>query len=752
MFGKKYVAFFQKNPMPDFIKKMGKAFVIGISFVCCFHFSVSAQVIHINDQSQSALISSDLEQWVDTGKISVAEDIYRSASFEKSKGRIPVFPNNVKSVWFRFSIQNNASSATLLLNIAYPNLSKLILYKLDSGHTPVLISEQGNQISSPQIISGSPNFIFDLGLKQGASQQYLLHVYSEHPIIVAGEIHTYESIHTSINLQTIVTGLYLGVLGVMFLYNLFLFYGTKDRNYLYYIIYILFLAIAQTTVAGYEFRYVWQNYPWLNKYAVVLTSSLSAASGLVFSMHFLRTSFYTPKLHIWLNILLGIYIVGIICGLFSQLSISYNILNFNGLISVLSVLTTCVVIARKGFKPAYFYLIAWLLLLISFVILIMRNISVLPYSNFTTYIIYFGSAVEVALLSIALADKITALRKEKEKSQAEALKASLENEKLVRDQNVMLERKVAERTEELQSSNTNLSAAMKDLQDTQIQLVEAEKMASLGQLTAGIAHEINNPINFVKSNIKPLQLDINDLIEVIDAYDGLHNASETEIPVKLAQIEKLKKQIDISFVKTEIESLVKGIKEGAERTAEIVLGLRNFSRLDESEVNIVNVHEGVDSTLVLLKNALPPNLVIKKDFQAHGEIECFPGKLNQVFMNILSNGIQAIKEKEVQQPEQSITIATKDTEEGIVISIKDSGMGMTEEVKQKIFDPFFTTKDVGEGTGLGLSIVYKIIQKHGGKIEVVSSRGNGAEFIISLYKVLPQSALSYLIQYHASAP
>ncbi len=742
MFGKKRFAFFLNIPMPGFVKKTGKSFLIGLFFLFGFYSPVFAQVIHITDQAQSALISSDLEQLVDSGKVSAVAEIYQSSLFEKSKGRIPVFPNNVKSVWFRFSIQNDANSSSLLLNIAYPNLSKLSLYKLDSGAAPVLIGEEGNQVSSPQKVAGSPNFIFDLGLKQGSSQQYLLHVYSEHPIIVAGEIHTYDSIHKSINLQTIVTGLYLGVLGVMFLYNLFLFYGTKDKNYLYYIIYIFFLAIAQTTVAGYEFRYLWQNFPWVNKYAVVFTSSLSAASGLVFSMHFLRTSFYTRKLHIWLNILLGIYIVGMICGLFSQLSISYNILNFNGLVSVLSVLTTCVVIARKGFKPAYFYLIAWLLLLVSFVILILRNISVIPYNNFSTYIIYFGSAVEVALLSIALADKITALRKEKEKSQAEALKASLENEKLVRDQNVMLEKKVAERTEELQSSNTNLSAAMKDLQDTQIQLVESEKMASLGQLTAGIAHEINNPINFVKSNIKPLQLDINDLIEVIDAYDGLHTATDAEIPAKLAQIEKLKKQIDISFVKNEIESLVKGIKEGAERTAEIVLGLRNFSRLDESEVNIVNVHEGIDSTLVLLKNAMPPNIVIKRNFEAHGEIECFPGKLNQVFMNILSNGIQAIKEKEEQQAEESLTISTKDTEEGIEISIKDSGMGMTEEVKQKIFDPFFTTKDVGEGTGLGLSIVYKIIQKHGGKIEVVSSRGNGAEFIISLYKALPQSALS----------
>ena len=365
MFGKNCFAVFNNiHILLTYVgNKPGKVFFTCMFLLSVFGQSVSAQVIHITDQSQSALISSHLEQLVDSGKISTVSEIYQSPLFVKSRGHIPVFPNSVKSVWFRFSIRNDASSASLLLNIAYPNLSRVSLYRVDSGNTvPVLIGEEGNEISSKQKISGSPNLIFDLGIKKDATQQYLLHVNSEHPIIVPGEIHTYDAIHKSINLQIIVSGLYLGVLGVMFLYNLFLFYGTKDNNYLYYIIYIFFLAVAQTTAAGYEFRYVWNGYPWLNKYAVVVSSSLSALSGLLFSMHFLRTSFYTKKLHIWLNILFGVYIVGIICGFFSLLSISYNILNFNGLVSVVSVLTTCVVIARKGFRPAYFYLIAWLLL------------------------------------------------------------------------------------------------------------------------------------------------------------------------------------------------------------------------------------------------------------------------------------------------------------------------------------------------------------------------------------------------------
>ena len=167
-------------------------------------------------------------------------------------------------------------------------------------------------------------------------------------------------------------------------------------------------------------------------------------------------------MHHWLNFLVLIYIIGLLTAFASKLSISYDVLNYNGILSVVSVLGTSLYIAKKGFRPAYFYLIAWLLLLIAFIILIFRNISLLPYNNFTTYVIYIGSAIEVTLLSIALADKITALRKEKEQSQAAALQASLENEKLVKDQNLMLEVKVAERTEELQSSNSNLSSTLKD--------------------------------------------------------------------------------------------------------------------------------------------------------------------------------------------------------------------------------------------------------------------------------------------------
>jgi two-component system NtrC family sensor kinase len=509
------------------------------------------------------------------------------------------------------------------------------------------------------------------------------------------------------------------------------------------VLYLLFLAIAQVTLAGYGFKYFWPSHPAINHYALPVTSALAGMGGISFAIVFLRTKHYTPKLNPVLYGLLAFYVGAIVLSFAGLNSIAYNILNLISLAGGLILLSASwYIVRKKHYKPAYFYFIAWIAFLAGIIVFVLRNLNIAPYNNFTTYILYVGSAIEGILLSIALADKINSLRREKEKSQEEALRISVENEKLVRDQNIVLEKKVSERTEELQATNTNLNTTLQDLKDAQSQLVEAEKMASLGQLTAGIAHEINNPINFVKSNIKPLQLDIKDLLEVIDEYDKLHETDSDKIPHQLTQIDKLKKQIDIDYVKSEIDNLMRGIQDGAERTAEIVMGLRNFSRLDESDVKTVNIHEGLDSTLVLLKNQMPDHVKVVRDYQANGTIECLPGKLNQVFMNIIGNGLQAIKQKEHQEKEECITIRTLDKGDQIEIHIKDSGIGMTEEVKHKIFDPFFTTKDVGEGTGLGLSIVFKIIQRHEGKIEVVSAPGNGAEFIITLNHTLPESAVN----------
>ena len=277
---------------------------------------------------------------------------------------------------------------------------------------------------------------------------------------------------------------------------------------------------------------------------------------------------------------------------------------------------------------------------------------------------------------------------------------------------------------EIEEKNTALNLVLTNLKETQQQLIQSEKMASIGQLTAGVAHEINNPINFVSANIKPLREDLADLIKCINYYQ--QTVKDKGLEKEFAEVQKFNEQTDIQFVLTEINDLLNGIEEGASRTSEIVKGLRNFSRLDQDVIKKADFNEGIESTLTLLHSTYRDRIEIVKDYGKIPEVDCFPGQLNQVFMNLLSNAIQAIN------GEGKIFIKTSATQNNVQISIKDTGSGIAEEIRTKIFDPFFTTKEVGKGTGLGLSISYGIIEKHNGKLEVFSEPGKGAEFVISL--------------------
>ncbi len=279
--------------------------------------------------------------------------------------------------------------------------------------------------------------------------------------------------------------------------------------------------------------------------------------------------------------------------------------------------------------------------------------------------------------------------------------------------------------EELESTIENLKA-------TQAQLVQAEKMASLGILTAGVAHEINNPINFVSANVEPLKRDIEDMLQVLAGYEN--TIKKYGLTDQFKEVEALKNELDFNLLIQEINDLLKGIKEGATRTSEIVKGLRNFSRLDENERKPVQVNEGIESTLLVLSNQLKNKVTVHRDYGKVEELMGYPGKLNQVFMNVISNAYQAIEDK------GEIFIKTCMENSHVVIRISDTGIGMTEGVQKRIFEPFFTTKQVGAGTGLGLSITYGIIKDHQGTISVESTPGKGSTFTICIPAMTNHSA------------
>jgi signal transduction histidine kinase len=297
-----------------------------------------------------------------------------------------------------------------------------------------------------------------------------------------------------------------------------------------------------------------------------------------------------------------------------------------------------------------------------------------------------------------------------------------------------VEGKVAERTAELIKANGELEQALTDLQQMQIHLIQAEKMSSLGQLIAGIAHEINNPVNFIHGNIRHLHNYVINLLEFVELSQECSERVNSDLQSKA-------EEIDLEFIKIDLPKVIKSMEVGTHRIREIVLSLRNFSHIDQSELKAIDIHQGIEDTLLILghrikpqKNSDYPRIQIVKHYGDLPLVNCYAGQLNQVFVNILVNAIDAIEESASSDRQPCIKIQTQVIDDNYVeIAIADNGSGIPEAIQQQIFNPFFTTKPVGKGTGMGMAISYQIItEKHKGRLTCVSSLGKGTEFIIQI--------------------
>ncbi|MBW4692157.1 MAG: hypothetical protein KME27_10360 [Lyngbya sp. HA4199-MV5] len=294
------------------------------------------------------------------------------------------------------------------------------------------------------------------------------------------------------------------------------------------------------------------------------------------------------------------------------------------------------------------------------------------------------------------------------------------------------------RTEELAGKNQQLEQTLQELGHTQAQMIQSEKMSALGNLVAGVAHEINNPVAFLKGNIQPALTYINDLFGLIDRY-------QQEYPHPTPVIEAEVEDIDLAFLREDLPKLMGSMSEGVERIKDISTSLRTFSRADTDHSTLYNLHDGIDSTLLILKHRLKANetrleIAVIKQYRALPLVDCYAGQINQVLTNILSNAIDALDEVATQtqagltENPGCITITTSVMDDQWVqIAIADDGPGIPEPIQAQIFEPFFTTKPVGVGTGMGMSISYQIVvEKHGGQLKCVSTDGVGTTFIIQL--------------------
>ena len=329
---------------------------------------------------------------------------------------------------------------------------------------------------------------------------------------------------------------------------------------------------------------------------------------------------------------------------------------------------------------------------------------------------------EIGILAISLNQliiRVNFLLKEQEKAQEQLELANLN-----------LEKKVQERTEKL-------ATTLKELQYTQAQLIQKEKMSSLGQLVAGIAHEINNPVNFIHGNPDYTKDYLQDLLSLVELY-------QIEYPNPTEAIEEEMENIELEFLQEDLPNILYSMQTGSERIREIVKSLRTFSRLDEADYKKVDIHESIESTLMILQSRLKAKperceITVIKNYEKLPFVECYAGQLNQVFLNLLFNAIDVLEEK-IKKSNNSpflapqISISTKILDSQLIaIHIADNGLGMTEEIRENIFNPFFTTKPVGQGTGLGLAVSYQIVvDKHHGELKCSSTPGEGTEFVIEI--------------------
>ncbi|UKJ09000.1 7TM diverse intracellular signaling domain-containing protein [Solitalea lacus] len=682
----------------------------------------------VKDEFQVYSLGKSLMVYEDKSGNESLQQVISKSKFTLCKEDVPNFGISKSAFWLKFSIQNTTPKSQLLLLIENPIIDEIEYYQVKDNKT-VNQFELGDTHAFNKRQIANANYVFPISTDSNNLITVYIKVKSNDQLQLPVFIGTEQAIYQQLLLRDLLFGIYSGIILIMVLYNLFVYVSVKDSSYIYYVLFIVFVGLSQATLQGFGFRFLWPNQSWFSVNSTIIIPVFSGITTGLFMKKFLQTALYAPKLDKGIDVFIGGYVLALLVCLAGFNHEALQLLHLQGAIGSFYALYVGYCIHKKGIRSGRFFLIANSIFLLAVVVFVLRNVNVVPYNTFTSVILELGSAFQVSLLSFALADKINTLKREKELSQEQALVASLENEKLVREQNVMLEQKVNERTEELQQTNSELQSTLNQLKDTQSQLVDAEKMASLGQLTAGIAHEINNPINFVSSNIKPLQMDIDDLFSVIAKYEELDLSSNAE--EKLKEIDQFKKKIDLEYVGSEIKLLLQGIQDGAVRTAEIVKGLRSFSRLDESEMKKIDVHECIDSTLIILKHVIPSFITIKKEYNADKQIECYPGKLNQALLNLFNNAIQAVVQTQ-NETNHSITIKTDCQGDFIGLSISDTGIGMPESIRERIFEPFFTTKEVGQGTGLGLSIVYKIIEKHQGKIEVQSIQGVGTTFTLLL--------------------
>ena len=625
--------------------------------------------------------------------------------------------------WLKFQIKNTSDKGGEWA-LEFRDIPFLDIYIVDNrGRLEKISAGTLVPASEKQMNSGiRETVIFTLQSKQiklfYVKFQYLFNTQAVNPISISDT----KSFIKQTTINNLIQGIFQGLLWLMLFYNLFLFISTREKSYLYYIVYVFSFAILMLHAFQYLQDFIFPEHPGVSSYF-----GMSVFIAFIFYFLLLREFIDSrnkhPRIDKSLKIVILIdSIVTAIVFIFQFIYIeSFTIVGMQFVfLNVIILLVYVVIILKIGNRISKIFAIGTLFLVL---FISMAIIGTYLGGDPDKLLICFqiGIVGQVFIFSAGLSYKYKVIEQQKQKAQEGLIIQLKENQDLQTKVNRELEEEVRKRTVEINQQKEELYSTLEYLKQTQNQLVHTEKMAGIGQLTAGIAHEINNPINYVMSSSNALKHDIQDYHKILDLYVEI---SKENVEEKLSEIAQLKEDVEFAEIAAETEKLLDNIKIGGEKVAEIVKSLRTFSRLDESDLKKVNLHENIDATLAILNNRIGTHIEIEKQYGYNIEVECFPGELNQVFLNILNNAIDETKTG------GKITVKTQQVSKTCRISISDTGKGIPEEIQNRIFEPFFTTKDIGKGKGLGLSTAHTIIKEHHGTIELESGTDKGTTFTI----------------------
>ncbi len=641
----------------------------------------------------------------------------------------PNFSFSPHVYWLRLRVQWGADSAgRYLLSQEYPLTDHLTLYRPQADGS-WQASRTGDQYPFAQRELPVRAFAFALDAKPGQTETYYLSLSGAGTIYVDLKLASSAASQSGSETRHLLLGLYYGALVALLLYNLVLFASMRERVYLYYSICIAALGITFFDLNGLAFRYWWPQWPAMNTWFLVF-SFISMQAQLLFSRDFLQLRQNWPLMDRVVLAWLVLGTLGLAGVWLAPPRLMYPASQYFALGVTLLCAVAGMVLWQRGIQVARWFTLACSAYIAGILVYVLQNLDWLPASGLANHAVQIGSAVEMATLSLALAARIRQVKAEKAAIAAAAHRQLVEH-------NQTLERRVDERTNELIVSLEELHEKHQRLIRAQQQLVEAEKMSSLGILVAGVAHEINNPANFTRIAADNIARDIDALRSFL-----LGLADEHSDAALLAELEQ-------RFARLHAQLAL--VHDGTERLARIVAGLRVFARQEEAQMTVACPDEGLAATLNLVRAQYGNQVRIElhqHDPAASGA--CYPVALNQVFMNLAVNACQSILADPVRRglpaPVGRLRVESRLVESAgsrvWTVDFRDDGPGIPTEVRQHLFEPFFTTKPVGEGTGLGLSVSYGIVRSHGGEILVDPAPGRGACFTVRLPLVVPHTAES----------